>query len=134
MTNWNEKWNETHLKRMSVSKEILVLKRIVSQKESEFKEISTKLDQIYKQMHKPNFEKITKREIIKCFSSTIKPAEVEIQIKKCGMWHTIQRVSQLEKDVKLTLRLHLLFGEPLVELGELTIMINKDKSFKTITH
>ena len=130
MGNWNEQYNEIHHQMNGVSQEIRILRRILSQKLVEEQDLRKRGAEIYKEMHKPNFDKITKREIVKCFSSTIKLADVEIQVKVCGMWHTIKRVSELEKEVELTIRLKIYLGDPLD--GEKVIIINKDKSFKVL--
>jgi len=130
MGNWNEQSNECYSKLNAVNQEIRILRRLLSQKLAEEQNLRNRIQEIYKEMHKPNFDKITKREIVKCFSSTVKLADVEIQVKVCGMWHTIKRVSELEKEVELTIRLKIYLGDPLD--GEKVIIINKDKSFKVL--
>lgn len=131
MSTLNEQSNECHSKRNEVNQEIRILRNLLSQKLVEEQDLTNRIKEIYKEMHKPNFDKITKREIVKCFSSTIKLADVEIQVKVCGMWHTIKRVSELEKEVELVIRLFFSYlGDPLD--GEIVIIINNDKSFKLV--
>lgn len=130
MSTWNEQFNECHSKRNVVNQEIRILRNLLSQKLVEQQDLTNRIQEIYKEMHKPNFDKITKREIVKCFSSTVKLADVEIQVKVCGMWHTIKRVSELEKEVELVIRLKVYLGDPLD--GEIVIIINNDKSFKLV--
>ena len=130
MSTLNEQSNECYSKLNDVSQEIRILRNLLSQKLVEKQDLTNRIKEIYKEMHKPNFDKITKREIVKCFSSKVKLADVEIQVKVCGMWHTIKRVSELEKEVELTIRLKVYLGDPLD--GEIVIIINNDKSFKLV--
>lgn len=124
----NEALNEIYLQRKKVHGEIVFLKAFLEEKMESLDELNYEYNAIQMEMRKPNFDRISKKELVKCFSHKIKPEEVSILVEREGICYPIQRVSELETETELWIRLNYTKYNPIC------IVINEDRSFKVKEH
>ena len=120
----NEELNEIYAKQKRLMEDLIVLKRVVSEKKEELKELDFQYKRIQEEIHRPNFDRISKKEIVKCFDRRLKPSEVSLIVEREGIYLPIQRVSELETEEELWIRLN----NP--KYDAICIIINEDRSFK----
>ncbi len=118
--------NEIYLRRKKVYGEIAFLKTFLSEKDAELKVLDEQYQEIQIQMRKPDFSKITKKELVKCFSHEIKPEEVYILVEREGICYSIKNVRELETETELWVRLNTMRYNPIL------IYINEDRSFNIL--
>ena len=116
--------NFIYSRRKKIHGEIAFLKAFLSEKDAELKVLDEQYQEIQMEMRKPDFSKITKKELVKCFDHTIKASEVSILVEREGIYYPTQRVSELETETELWVRLNYTKYNPIC------IVINEDRSFK----
>lgn len=124
----NEQLNEIYCKQKRLWEDISVLKRFISEKQQELEVLNVEYKRIEAEIHKPDFTKISKKELVKCFDHKIKASEVWIQVQRTTMYQTVKNVRELETETELSIRLFGAMGTT----DPICIVINEDRSFEVL--